>query len=88
MSVPKSGDDGVVEIISRRATVHQRIYGVVAAACPRPRGGTDGESRLVFRTGDASKDFGLSIGVIDYSGIKGVAKLEPQIVESSHHHGS
>ena len=72
----------------RRTTVHQHIYGVAAAACPRPRGGTDRESRLVFRTGDASKDFGLSIGVLDRSGIKGVAKREPQIVENSHHHYS
>ena len=40
-SVPKSEDGGVVEIMLRRATVHQHIYGVVAAACPRPRGGTN-----------------------------------------------
>ena len=80
-SVPKSGDDGVVEIMSRRATVPQPIYGVVAAACPRPRGGTDRESRHVFRTGDAPNDVGLSIGVLDHSGINGVVKREPQMVE-------
>ena len=62
--------------MSRRATVHQHIYGVIAAACPRPRGGTDRESRPVFCTGDAPKDFGLSIGVLDHSGIKGVAKYK------------
>ena len=80
-SVPKSGDDGVVEIMSRRATVPQPIYGVVAAACPRPRGGTDRESRHVFRTGDAPEDLGLSIGVLDSSDINGVVKQEPPIVE-------
>ena len=85
-SVPKSGHDGVVELMSRRVTVHHHIYGVVAAACPRPRGGTDRESRPVFQTGDALKDFGLSTGVVDYSSVKEVAKREPQIVESSHHH--
>ena len=68
--------------MSRRATIHQHIYGVVAAACPRPRGGTDRKSRPVYRIGDAPKDFGLSTGVLDHSVIKGVAKREPHIVEN------
>ena len=72
--------------MSRRATVHQDIYGIVAAVCPRPRGRTDRESRVVFRTGDAPKE--LSIGVLDHSGKQGVAKRQPQIVENSHHHWS
>ena len=72
--------------MSRRATLHQYIYVVVAAACSRPRGGTDRESRPVFRTGDAPKDVGVSTGVLDHSGIEGVAKRELQILENSHHH--
>ena len=68
-------------MMSRRAIVLQPIYGVVAAACPWRRGGTDRESRDLFRAGDAPNDFGLSIGVADHSRINGVVKREPQIVE-------
>ena len=55
-------------MVSERAAVHPHVYGVVAAACPRHRGGTDRESRPVIRTDDAPKDFGLFIGVSYHSG--------------------
>ena len=80
------GDDGVVEKMSRRATVHQHIYGVVATACPQPHSGNDRESRPVLRTGDAPKDVGRSIGDFDRLGITVLAKREPHTKYINSHH--
>ena len=45
--VPQPGDDGVVEVVSRCATVYQHVYGAVDSVVSRPRDRTDRTSRLV-----------------------------------------
>ena len=63
------------------APLSATIFTVFAAAYPRLSCGFDRESRPVFRAGDAPKDLEMSISVRDHSGVKRVAKREPQIVE-------
>lgn len=52
-SIPQSGDNGVVEIVSRRATVRKHMNGVVGVAFSQSRGDNGCESRPVLRISDA-----------------------------------